>query len=122
MIFAAMAVISPYTNADGTDLARMEKTRSDLATSFSLEFGASDVRIEQQGGFNVQVWIPRRAFESVDYLDRKAFMEASGNQWCNNADGASSPTLTVKDAGDAKSLAIFHCTFRYATMNPNNGW
>jgi hypothetical protein len=97
----------------------METARTALNSGFAAQFDTFDIRVVQLGGFNVEVWIPRRNFDSVNYLDRKAFVETSGGAWCSSADGWTSPTLTVRDAGTAKALAVFHCTFRYSDMNPN---
>jgi hypothetical protein len=117
--FVGAALILPHTSADGADLARMQKYRSDIVARFSVRFDSPNVRVEQLGGFNVEVWIPRHEFDSINYLDRKAFLEQTGAQWCDKVDGWSSPTVTVRDAGTGKNLAVFHCVFRYSDLNPD---
>ncbi len=114
------AYILPHLSVDARDVSKMDEDRSRIAAGFSGTFRTPNVRVEQLRGFDVEVWVPLHDFDSVNYLDRKALIEQSGGQWCDNADSDwLFPTLTVRDAKTGKNLAVFHCLFRYSDLNPD---
>jgi hypothetical protein len=86
---------------------------------FASQSVEDELRLNQIGGENLEVWISQKQFESVAYLDRKTLMDAVGKQWCDTAGITKCPTVVVRDEKTGKNLAIYHCMFSYSDLNPN---
>jgi hypothetical protein len=112
------AFVTPHFDADPRDLSITEKDRAEISSLFAVNFTTSNIKVQQFGGFNLEIRMPRREFEDVNFADRKSFMEKTGGDWCEEVETWASPTLTVRDIGDGRNLAIYHCRFGYADMNP----
>lgn len=115
--FAAIYII-PHTDPEKLEVETAAVGRASIATMFSIAFPAAEIQVKQLGGYSLEVWISRRDFESVGYLQRKGLIEIVGKGWCERYGGWTCPTVAVRDDKGGKELAVYHCLFSYATMEP----
>jgi hypothetical protein len=72
-----------------------------------------DYRVVQRGGFNLEIWVVLRDFESIPYPDRKGFVEKLGKTWCEHPDLKEHqvwlPSVSIRDLRNGKEVASHSC-------------
>jgi hypothetical protein len=112
--------VMPRRNAPEKDLRATRAARNTMSEYFNQQFPDAEIRVEQRAGSNLEVWIAQRSLDSLIYPDRKAFLDMAGKNWCNAVSIWTMPTLTIRDTGNGKKLAIYHCLFSYSAMSPGS--
>jgi hypothetical protein len=98
VVFFLVAIfILPHIDPNREQLDKAAGVRDAIMKLFTQGLSATDVELRQLGGYNLEIWIPQREFESISYLDRKALMDAAGRDWCTMADFLLCPTVVVRD-------------------------
>jgi hypothetical protein len=117
-ILAAIFIL-PHVDPSQKDLDAATDARTAVTKLLSQALPATDVMLKQLGGYNLEVWIPQKEFESITYLDRKALMDSVGEEWYKTARFIRFSTVTVRDEKTGRNLAIYHCMFTYSDLNPS---
>jgi hypothetical protein len=117
-ILAAIFIL-PLVDPAQKDVDSAADARAAIAKTFAQALPATDVKLKQLGGYNLEIWILQKEFESITYLDRKALMDSVGAEWYKTAGFIRFSTVTVRDEKSGKNLAIYHCLFGYSDLNPN---
>jgi ethanolamine ammonia-lyase large subunit len=108
---------STHKEADLEDDQKATEARAMIQSQFALRLPEStDIRLHQKGGFNLDVFIERRAFESVPYPDRAGFIETAGKAWCDHVEQAMLPSLTVRDIRTGQNLASYNCVLSHVSI------
>jgi hypothetical protein len=113
---------SPHTEATAEEVRTCTDARNFVAlfVEAGLPVGAQ-VRVEQRGGFNLNVWLNKRDLETIPYPDRKGFVEDAGKHWCEHPDIREKhvflPSVKVRDLRDGADLASYSCTLASASIN-----
>jgi len=117
MGWGAVVTYSPHTKADTEALDKAATARGAVAYQFALTIPQADIRLEQLGGFNLEVWITQHDFDSMPYPDRKGFVERVGKAWCGPVEQMLLPSLAIRDVHNGKELASYSCVFSYASLD-----
>jgi|GEM_PF-2978354 hypothetical protein len=115
LYFAAILVV-PHFDPEKADIEKTADARAAIVKTFSQSFPAAEIQVKQLGAFSLEVWISKKNFESVGYLDRKALVESVGKGWCDLYGGWMFPTVAVRDEKSGKELAVYHSLFHNTTM------
>lgn len=92
------------------------EVRTAITARFAESYPSASVHLKQLGGYNLEIWIARRSFETLGYLDRKALLESVGKDWCDRFGGWECPAIVVREIKAGNRLGTYHCLFRYATI------
>lgn len=115
--WGGVVLYSPHMKADTEDLAKASPAREATASQFAVTMPQADVRLEQLGGFNLEIWISQHDFDSVAYPDRKGFVETVGKTWCGPAPYTLMPSVAIRDVRSGKEVAAYSCVFSYASLD-----
>jgi hypothetical protein len=98
------------------DLTTTQK-RSDsleIPTNKMPPTASTVLRIEPRGGKNLVVYLRESDFETVLYPDRREFVKAVGQAWCENTGEDSHwflPSVYIADIRTGQDLATYSCLF-----------
>jgi hypothetical protein len=115
ILFFAIIYAIPHFEPDQFDMHDTREMRSAIVARLTSSF-STDIQLKQLGGYSLEIWISKKSFESVGYLDRKSILQSIGKDWCDKFGGWKSPTVVVRDATSGKDLATYHCTFGNTTI------
>jgi hypothetical protein len=96
-------------------LSKLDKVANALRLTILESLpNALEVRIEPHGGNNVEVYLSEATFESVPYPDRREFVKAVGQSWCNDLGGTEASDLflasvKIRDIRTGDLLASYNC-------------
>jgi hypothetical protein len=116
LMFLGTIFMIPHTDAEKAELETAADARAAIVKTLSQSYPTADVQVKQLGGFNLELWISKKNFESISYLDRKGVLETVGRGWCESYGGWECPTITVRDEKSGKELGSYHCLFSYAKI------
>jgi hypothetical protein len=109
----------PHADGGSEDVSRAQNARTDLSSFVMSQLPATQLRLQQQGGFNLIVWMSD--FESVLYPDRRPFVQAIGRLWCENKEIRSElvflPSVEIRDIRNGKTLASYSCTLSRVSVD-----
>ncbi|MDQ6891518.1 MAG: hypothetical protein M3167_02430 [Acidobacteriota bacterium] len=109
------AILLPAPSEQDPVAARAERALETAVTRFlttddgirATEF--LDARIVKKGGYNVDVFVPRDAFDRIRFPDRDRAVRALGRAWCQMVPIRALPVLTVRDLHSGERLARQSC-------------
>jgi hypothetical protein len=116
--YAVGVFYSPHKDPDPSDMTAASQASSTVATQLALGLPPSaETRIQQRGGFNLDVFVAQHDFESVPYPDRKDFVKAVATGWCDHVEKTWIPSVAIRDIRSGKELATYSCVLAYASLN-----
>jgi hypothetical protein len=127
-VFAILVYTSAPEGGVDQELARVELEAQNKATSETekveaakaalwLHFyssGVASARLEPDGN-SVTVYVTKSQFESIQFPDRKGFIERAGKLWCPAQRGLL-PSLVVSDIRSGETLGNYSCTTGWVSM------
>jgi hypothetical protein len=116
ILFLVTIFIIPHANPEKPELESTLDERAAMTKTLAASFPTAAIELKQLGGFNLEVWISKKEFESISYLDRKTLLETVGKPWCDKFGGWKCPTITVRDDKGGKELGAYHCLFSRSTI------
>jgi hypothetical protein len=104
----------PHRPPSAQEFANAANARTVVEVLFSIRLPeSSPVRLEQHGGYNLDIWLQRADLETIPYPDRRAFVESVGKTWCgdNRLRGqlGALPSLRIRDLRSGDELGSFGC-------------
>jgi hypothetical protein len=110
MLWSILLLVVPHFDAGKQALDTAAAARATVEGTFALVLPNTAVRLRQLGGYNLEVWISQKDFESINYLDRKQLIDRIGVGWCRTATDDGwwwLPTISVRDERSGKALARY---------------
>jgi hypothetical protein len=116
LFYFAATFIPPHLDPEKADIEKTTESRDTIVKFLAKPFPTAEIQLKQLGSFSLEVWIQKKDFESVSYLERRSALKAVGKGWCDLYGGWMLPTVAVRDAKSGKELAAYHCLFHNTTM------
>jgi len=116
--YAVVVFYSPHKDPDSTDVTAASQASTAVAAQLALGLpGSAETRIQQRGGFNLEIFVAQRDFESVSYPDRTSFVKIVGTSWCDHVEKTWFPSVAIRDIRSGKELATYNCVLSYASLD-----
>jgi len=116
IFYFAAVFISPHIDPEKADIEKTADSRDAIVKFLAKPFPTAEIQVKQLGAFSLEIWIQKKDFETVAYLERRSAVETVGKGWCDLYGGWMCPTVAVRDAKSGKELATYHCLFHNTTM------
>jgi hypothetical protein len=111
----------PHSDAALEDLSKASDARTKVSSLFMASVPSGEIRLQQHGGFNLDIWIRQHDIESVPYPDRKNFIQRIGQSWCEDSkvktESVFLPSVQIRDVRTGKEWASYSCTLSHASIN-----
>jgi hypothetical protein len=122
LLWAFWVFYSPYTEPNPLEVLSCTNARNSVGLFVEAGLPSNaEVRVEQRGGFNLEVWVNKRDWESIPYPDRKGFTADAGKRWCEHPDIREKhvflPSVKVRDLKNGADFASYSCLLASASIN-----
>jgi hypothetical protein len=120
VLWLGASVSLRWVKANDSELQNLSGPLSDVSweVDFSFVVMSADTRMEVYRGNNLDIYLPRTAFESLPYPDREHFVETVGAVWCKAVDRTYLPSVKFRDLQSGDRLGSYNCLLSWSSVNP----
>jgi hypothetical protein len=94
-----------HSKPDRSIVQLQEAAKAEISTRFSLTLPDASFRFEQSGK-SMDFYIQKKDLETIDFPDRKQFVERLAKPWCEQVDGK---IFKIRDIRTGEILANYGC-------------
>jgi hypothetical protein len=103
--------VAPNIPETRSNLVQSEEAVRLTAVALRKFLPGQDVRIERRFGYNLKLYVDRKPFDDIPFIDRKAIVAELGRLWCGNIGDHWLARVSVVDISSGARLAIHACVF-----------
>ncbi len=100
---------APSHDLDEKDLAKVQSAQIAVETEIRLLLPRAKVLVKPLEGRNVDIFLVKSRFESIDYPVRKSFVNLVGNSWCDEVEYTFMPSVKIKDIASGETMGEYDC-------------
>ena len=110
-VWLFIMIVGPMFPASKKSLANSEKAAGLAVAALMSALPDRTALVDRRFGYNLDLYVDRKAFEDIPYPDRKAAVEKIARAWCNNIEYPWFPRVKVFDIRSGKRLSTHVCAF-----------